>query len=324
MRIVFFGTPENVLPVLDKIHKTFYSTKTGSPFVAVVTQKPKPAGRKKILTYSPVDKWAYKKKIAVFYNLLDLLKENLLPDLGILAAYGEIIPKEVLKIFPHGILNIHPSLLPKFRGASPVQATIISGEKESGLSIIKLDEHTDHGPIVAQVKEVVSEDDTTGSLTKRLFEKSARVLADLIDPYIKSKITLKPQDHSKASYTTRIIKIHGFIPPKLFAACLQGLPLKGFEEWKILFIKNCILHTTCHLLHNFIRAMNPWPCAWTEVKISSGKDIKILRMKILSAHVEELVPNRYCLVPDLVQLEGKDPVLWKQFKEAYAKVVLWE
>src|SRR3989344_6530564 len=118
MKIVFFGTPEYVLPVLDRIHKGFLRRGV-SPISAVVTQPPRPAGREHILTFSPVDAWAFKKKLPIFYEPVQILKEKPEADLGVLASYGSIIPKEVIEFFPHGILNIHPSLLPKWRGGAP-------------------------------------------------------------------------------------------------------------------------------------------------------------------------------------------------------------
>src|SRR3990172_1832608 len=108
MKIVFFGTPDYVLPVLEQIHKKIKG-KIGSPVVAVVTQSPKPAGRDKKITFSPVDAWAHKRKIPIYYKSSDLLKDRLEADLGVLAAYGEIIPETVLKNFKYGILNLHPS-----------------------------------------------------------------------------------------------------------------------------------------------------------------------------------------------------------------------
>lgn len=301
MKIAFFGTPDYCLPILKSLPSV----------IAVVTQKPKPVGRKKILTYSPIDKWAHKKKLSIFYSSKEFVESKIKADLGILASYGEIIPKKVINMFPHGILNIHPSLLPKFRGASPVRATIVSGEKQTGVSIIKLDEELDHGPIISQFTEPVQTQDTTETLRKRLFEKSAEVLSTLIEPYIKNKITPRKQDHKKATFTTQIIKKHAFIPPKYLTAALAGKTAK--DKWNIPFIKNCVLHPTCRVLHNYIRAMKPWPIAWTEVTPAKGQKPK--RLKILKAHLEAKK-----LVLDEVQLEGKKPVSWKQFKQGYPKV----
>lgn len=277
MKIVFFGTPDYVLPVLTLLHKKFVTGPGKSPIVAVVTQPPRPSGRKQILTYSPIDKWAHQHKIDTFYQSSELIKNNVQADIGILAAYGEIIKKEVLDLFPKGILNIHPSLLPKYRGASPIQAAIMAGETQTGVSIIKMDEKVDHGPIISQFKEDIAPTDTSETLRARLFERSAQVLVELIEPYLQDKITPRVQNDKQASFTKTLRKQDGFIE-------LSKTPTDTAER--------------------FIRAMQPWPVAWTLV----GKR----RLKILRAHIEDGK-----LVPDVVQLEGRNPVTWKEFVSAF-------
>ena len=324
MKIIFFGTPDYVLPIVVALHKTFRSRSGKSPIVAVVTQAPKPVGRKKKLTYSPVDAWAHKRKIQIFYKSEELIKNGIKADLGILAAYGEIIPKNVIDLFPLGILNLHPSLLPKYRGASPVAAAIVAGEAETGVTIIKLDEKLDHGPIISQFSEEILSDDTNGSLRARLFERAVEVLTTLIPPYLQGKITPRKQDEAKATFTTQITKAHGFIPPEYLSRALQGLSLQKLGKWEIPFVKDYTLVPSASSLELFIRAMDPWPISWTHVQLNSKlktKDLK--RLKILRAHVEEkqvkgIKSSVLCL--DEVQLEGKTPVSWKQFKQGHANV----
>ena len=224
-----------------------------------------------------------------FYNSEELIKNKINTKLGVLASYGAIIPKKVIDFFPCGILNVHPSLLPKFRGASPVQATINSRERQTGVSIIKLDEEVDHGPIISQFKEEVLTDDTTETLRQRLFERSAEVLSALIEPYVKGKITPRKQDHKAATYTKLITKQDAFIKPKNLKKALEGKSAEKIEA--------------------FIRAMKPWPIAWTYVQLNSK------RLKILKAHLEGKK-----LVLDEVQMEGKNPVSWKQFRQGYPNV----
>ncbi len=309
MKIVFFGTPEYVIPILDALHKEFDSPKDKA-VIAVITQAPQPTGRKQLLTYSPVDNFAYKRKISIFHSSRELIEKGVKADLGVLAAYGEIIPPEVIKLFPKGILNIHPSLLPKYRGASPVQAAIAAGEAETGVSIIKLDDKLDHGDIYAQFKEEILKDDTTESLRKRLFERSADVLVALMPAYLAGKIHPRKQDDSEATFTIRADKEHGFIPFEYLKAALEGTSLK--KNWPVGFAKDFSLATSPQFVERFIRAMFPWPGAWSKIKIMN----KELRIKILKAHLEgeKLVPNE-------VQLEGKTPVSWKQFLDAYASAI---
>lgn len=311
MKIVFFGTPDYVLVVLKALHKKYVGRAGKSPIVGVVTQSPKPVGRKQKLEYSAVDRWAHDRGIRTFYSASDIVDAEIEADFGVLAAYGEIIPPRVLTYFPSGILNIHPSLLPKFRGASPVPATILT-EELPGASIIKLDELMDHGPIVNQFKDELFAQDTQESLRNRLFERSAKVLLELIDPYLKNKIKPKEQDHSKATFTTLLKKSHGYIKGNFLTAALQGKTAK--TSWEIPFIKDYIVLPNPQNLEKFIRAVHPWPGAWTEVQLSQklNKPRDKKRLKILKAHLEENL-----LVLDEVQLESKNPVSWFLFKAAY-------
>ncbi len=316
MRIVFFGTPEYVLPIVEKIYKEFRSRVSRlSPIVAVVTQKPKPVGRKHFFEYSAIDSWSHKKQIPVFYSPQDLLKSGVEADLGILAAYGEIIPPEIIDHFPHGILNIHPSLLPKYRGPSPIQAALLSPNPKTGVTIIKIDEKMDHGPIVSQFKEDIKEKDTLETLRNRLFERAANVLVALLNPYLQRKIVLREQKHREASYTTLINKGHGFISAEILSTVLKGGTHKNL--WKIPFIKNRTVRPDPIFIEKFIRALYPWPGAWTIVKLGSGWNFKERRLKLLKAHLES---GR--LILDKVQLEGKKPVSWKEFISGYPNVTL--
>jgi methionyl-tRNA formyltransferase len=278
MKIVFFGTPDYVLPILTAVHKEFVTGPGKSPIVAVVTQPPKPVGRKQFLSYSSVDKWAHEHKTPIYYSAQELLKENLDAELGILASYGEIITREVINLFPQGILVIHPSLLPQYRGASPVPAAIKNGDTKTGVTILRMDEKMDHGPIVTQFKEDIIPSDTSDVLRNRLFAKSAEVLVETITPYLKGKIKPKKQDDESATYTKLVTKQDGFI----------DLKLKSASE-----------------AERFIRAMFPWPGAWTYLPNQK-------RLKLLKSHIENDK-----LVLDEVQLEGKLPVTMKQFDEAY-------
>ena len=167
IRIVFLGTPDYVLPILEGLHKAFIYHGT-SPIVAVITQEPRPVGRNKFATFTPVDKWAHKHHIETFYSFDDFLKSNIKADVGILAAFGQILPAHFLTYFTHGVLNIHPSLLPKYRGAACIQASIMNGDKKTGVSIIKMDKNFDTGPILAKVDTSILPDDTAFSLSKKL------------------------------------------------------------------------------------------------------------------------------------------------------------
>jgi len=305
MKIIFFGTPDYVVPILEKLNKYH-------EIVAVVTQSPKPMGREKTLTYSAVDAWAFKKKIIRNFDYVDLPEA----DLGVCASFGMIIPQVVLDLFPHGILNIHPSLLPQFRGSSPIQATLISGINPTGVSIIRMVDKLDAGPVLTQFKEDVMPNDTNESLRARLFEKSADVLLEMIPAYVDGKIKYKHQNEEQASFTTMIKKEDAFIP---FEFIKNAMNLNFVMEinsndkpWEVGFIKNYNLTPSAEVINRIIKAMSFWPIAWTEISLGSTGQNK--RLKIISSHIN---PESGYLELDEVQLEGKKPTTWKQFKGAY-------
>ena len=206
------------------------------------------------------------------------------PAIGILASYGHIITEDTLTAIPKGILNVHPSLLPKYRGPTPVPTAILNGEATTGVTIIKLDREVDHGPIVIQKEIPISANDTSASLLKKLFCLGADLMLKILPDYLSGKIEPRPQNHSLATFTQKLTRDSGFIP----AAQLFTDP--AITERKI-------------------RAYNPWPGVWTEIGHK--------RLKIIEAHLENGK-----LFLDLVQLEGKKPVSWKQLSEGHPEINL--
>ncbi len=235
MKIVFLGTPDYVLPVLTSLHKRFVTGPGKSPIAAVVTQSPKPMGRKQIKTYSPIDQWAHERKILIYYQAEEIVKDNIEADIGVCAAFSQIIPKFVIDHFKFGILNVHPSLLPKYRGASPIQAAIAAGETETGVTIIKMDEKVDHGPIISQFKEDIAPTDTTEALRVRLFERSAEVLVELMEPYLQGKITPRPQNDAEATFTKTVKKEDGFVDLKKDDPAVVERKLRAYTPWPGIF-----------------------------------------------------------------------------------------
>lgn len=277
LKIVFFGTPEFVIPVAKSLAEHF-------DLVGVVTTPDSPQGRKKVLTPSPIKKWYMQylldnNKEGVILTPDTLTKEvaikltKLHADMFVTAAYGKLIPKRILTIPPLGALNIHPSTLPKFRGPSPIQYTLLSGEKELGTSIMLMDEELDHGPILTQWRIPIDPKDTFASLHVKAFSEGAARLPDLIKKYQSGEIKPTPQDHTKATFTKKIEKQDGFFS-------LDNPPP---EE----------------TLQQMIHAYYPWPTAWSMITLS-GKE---LRMKIL--------PEKK------VQLEGGKPMTVSDFLNGY-------
>jgi len=188
-RIVFFGTSEFAVPSLEVLNK-FYE------IVAVITQPDKPAGRKLKLTPPPVKKKAIelglekvifqpqKIKTPEFYDFFYSLK----PDIAVVVAYGKLIPKEIFEFPKYKTLNLHASLLPKYRGASPIRRALLSGEKFTGNTVMLINEGMDTGDILAQEKEMISLEDNYETLSQRLAKKGAFLLLKTIEDWIEKKI----------------------------------------------------------------------------------------------------------------------------------------
>jgi len=288
--IIFFGSSEYSLCSLIRLYKKRYRV------LGVVTSPDKQVGRKQEIKATAVKVWAEKRKIPVLTpgNKKELEEEirefagNCEVDFLVVCVYGMMLSKKVLDLPKYGSLNIHPSLLPKYRGSSPGQAAIANGDKVTGVSIILMDEKMDHGPIVGQVKEKIEKNDTADSLYKRLFDLGADLLVRAVEEIKQGKMTPLPQDDQKATYTKVLKREDGKI------------------DWSWPGEK----------IERFVRAMSDWPGAWTKVELKSiiNKAQKIKRLKILKAHLEGGK-----LVLDKVQLAGKRPVSWKQFCEGYPK-----
>ena len=232
-QIVFFGSSEFSLPVLEKILNA-----QGLSLCAIITTPDKPAGRHLKLTPNPVKVLAQKNNILI----LEPNHYHLEPDVvGLVAAYGKIIPQEILDKFNGQIYNIHPSLLPKYRGPSPLQQQILDGITETGVTIIQLDALMDHGPVVAITHDIISPDDTTETLGNRLFEKGADLF---IDQYSVLSTQKKEQDHSQATYTKKLTRQDGFLP---------------WEEFNKLITNS----TQNRHAPRLFRAFFPWPGVWS-------------------------------------------------------------
>ncbi|HSX48639.1 MAG TPA: methionyl-tRNA formyltransferase [Candidatus Saccharimonadales bacterium] len=238
-KVIFFGTADYVIPVMESLYKNY-------KLVGVVTQPPKLVGRKQIRTFSPVDNWAHKRKVPTFTSLDVKLPEA---NFGVVASYGRIIPERIIKHFPNGILNIHPSILPKYRGASPIQSQIIDGVTETGVSVIRMDDKMDHGPIVSLLRDEITPEDTNESLRRRLFEKSAKFLIELIPNYLSGKIKLKEQNEDEATFTKIMKREDGYID-------MKSDPI---------------------VIERKFRALKPWPEIYT---MANGKRLKILGLHL--------------------------------------------
>lgn len=228
-RFIFFGSSRFSVIVLDELERLGFVPS------CVVTTPDKPAGRKLALTPTPVKQWAMKRGIKTFdpAKLDNVFAESLKEEecgLFIVASYGKIIPGSTIDLPPHKTLNIHPSLLPKYRGASPLQSAILDDAKKTGVTIMRIDQQMDHGPIVAQEEVTVNEWPAYEEFEELMAKKGAALLAKTLPDWVAGKIQEREQEHSQATYTKKITKEDGLID-------LNGDPylnfrkIQAFHEW---------------------------------------------------------------------------------------------
>ena len=210
-RLVFFGTPSFAVPALTALLESGYD------IAAVVTAPDANQGRGQTLKSCPVAELARKHNLLVVQphklkspEVIALL-QSLGASAGVLVAYGHIIPDAILHAFARGIVNIHPSLLPKYRGSSPISSCLLNGDTETGITLMQLDEEMDHGPIISQQIETIGPQDTSQTLHDRLAKIGAQILIKKLPEYLAGEIIPEPQDHSLASYTKMIKSEDGLI-----------------------------------------------------------------------------------------------------------------
>jgi methionyl-tRNA formyltransferase len=308
IKTIFMGTPDFAVPSLRVLIKD-----EQFDIVGVITQPDKKIGRKQIVTPPPVKIEALKNKIPIFQSdkILNLKFEilNLKSDIIVVVAYAQKLPKKILDLPKFGCINVHASLLPKYRGAACIHAAIMNGDKETGITIIKMDKGLDTGPILAQKTLQISPEDTGGSLFEKLAQLGAKILIPTLKKYIDGQIKPIAQNNLKASYVGLLKKEDGKI------------------DWK----------KTASELGRFIRAMNPWPSAFTEFRI---KNLELRIIKVLEVEYEPLKINRYkigeiflhngkiavqcgkdALVIKKLQLEGKKITTSEEFSRGHKELI---
>lgn len=244
MKLVFMGTPDFAVPCLKAL------IDAGHEIVGVFTQPDKPVGRKQILTPPPVKQTAIENGLTVYQpnsvrtdEAISLMRD-LAPDCVVVVAYGKIIPAEMLKIAPLGFVNVHGSLLPKYRGAAPIQWAVIDGEEVTGITTMQMDEGLDTGDMLEQVSTKIGENETAGELFDRLSVMGAELIVSTLKKLEEGSITPVNQDDSQSNYAKIISK----------------------EMAKINFSKSA------DEIFNLIRGFNPWPVAYT---IIDSKRLKV-------------------------------------------------
>jgi len=303
IRTIFIGTPDFAIPAFKAIMNDEQFS-----IVAVITQPDRKVGRKQLLTPPPVKEVAQSFGIPVLQpekilEMADKIKD-LNPELIIVVAYAQLIPEEILKIPKYGCINVHGSLLPKYRGAAVIQAAILNNDRKTGVTIMKMDKGLDTGPILARDEISIKLNDTAGTLYDKLSQLGAELLITTLRKYIANKIKPRPQNKSQASYVRMLSKKDGAI------------------NWSRPAVK----------IERFIRAMTPWPSAW-----SLWKD---KRIKITEAQPKPLAINSYrpgktfiynsglvvqcgqdALIIKSLQLAGKKEVTSKEFLLGYKNFI---
>ena len=236
-RVVFMGTPDFAVPSLQALYDA------GFDVVGVITQPDRPAGRGKKLTACPVKQRALALGLPVYQFEKIRLPEGvaclkaLAPDVAVTAAFGQILTQELLDIPVHGTVNVHASLLPRYRGSSPISWAILNGESETGVTLMRTDAGIDTGDIIRSVTTPIGPMETAGELTDRLAALGAKLLAETLPDYLTGRIVPVKQDPEKATYLPMLKKEMG-----------------GIDWTKPASVIACQ-----------VRGMNPWPCAYTDM-----------------------------------------------------------
>ena len=299
MRVVYMGTPDFSVPALKSLIKEH-------EVIAVVTQPDKPKGRGEQMQYPPVKEAAIEAGIKVYQpvKVKNLEFVNILydlnPDVIVVAAFGQILSKEILEIPKYGCINIHASLLPKYRGAAPIQNAIINGDKKTGVTTMYMAEGLDTGDMLDVMTVKIADDETGGSLHDKLAEVGASLILTTLKSLEDGSAVRKPQDDSKASYVGMLKKSMGKIDFNDDAAKIERL----------------------------IRGLNPWPSAFTSL---DGKNLKIWKAKVSDLEYEGLVGGvvdienneiyikcgKGTLIVTELQLEGKKRMDSASFLRGY-------
>lgn len=302
MKIVFMGTPDFAVGTLHALAESEHE------ILAVVTQPDKPKGRGKALQPTPVKEEAMRYGIPVYQpkkvreEEFQVVLRELNPDLIVVVAFGQLIPKSILELPRYGCVNVHASLLPKYRGAAPIQWAVIDGEKESGVTIMKMDEGLDTGDMIAKTVVPLAADETGGSLFDKLSQVGAQLLLDTIPALEEGTVVCEKQpEESPTPYAAMLNKKMGLIDWSQDASVIECL----------------------------IRGLNPWPSAYTYLK---GKTLKIWQAKVVEKQHEEepgtiievdkkhlvVACKTNALLIERLQLEGKKQMETEAFLRGYA------
>ncbi|KKQ37085.1 MAG: Methionyl-tRNA formyltransferase [Candidatus Roizmanbacteria bacterium GW2011_GWA2_37_7] len=319
MNVAYFGSPKLAAQLLDILHK-----KQDLHIKLVVTQPDRPAGKRLTITPTDVKTNAYAKSLEVFDKILDQETERQLEQLFhkhaiqlcIVFAYGAIISKQLLSSVKYGFWNIHPSLLPKYRGAAPIIFPLALGEKKTGVTLIAMNEHMDTGDIICQSPIEIHEDTTRIDVENMILHIASEMIVQNVQTIkTQKKLLVRTQDHTHATITRRITKEDGYLPldilvhaQKSTKSMLQN-DLPYLLSWY--YTENSILHTrklsSGQIVWNLYKALIGWPGIWTRVQTNKG--FKRLQIKRISY-------NNKTIAIQNVQFEGKKEVTFMELNKS--------
>ncbi len=321
MNIAYFGSPHISALLLKELLKEQHSDYSIS---LIVSQPDKPIGKKLEIRPTMVSEIASAYHIPLFnkplkeneFDLIQILKNKNI-DLCIIFAYGEILSSALLTIPKFGFWNIHPSLLPLYRGPSPIAYSLLLGDINSGVTLMKIGEKMDAGPIIEQVTTSIELQESRSMVEERLTLIGSTLLKKNLKKVIKNnEIVTRPQDNTLATYTSLLKKEDGYFNLQFLSNSLANndcsielLPklLQNYLNRNELTESYLKLNSSGKIFYNFFRALSPWPGIWTEINTNKG----LKRLKIIKAsYINELIINE-------VQLEGKNKVDFKTFNKAY-------
>ena len=255
MRVVFMGNPEFAIPTLKLLQKSRHD------LLAVVSNKPKPMGRGRVLSSTPVGQFAKENKIKLLepdnLNAIDFQSQlkNLEVDIFLIVAY-RILPEKIIEIPKYGAINLHVSLLPKYRGAAPIQWALMNGDTETGVTIFQIDNKVDTGDILAQEKFPIHKDDNMWTLGTRLCNSGAEIMIDVIEKIEEGSIEILKQNQASVSFAPKITK-------KM--RCINW-------SW------------SATKIHNWVRGLSPYPSMYT---ILNGRNVKIFKTFIEKSSIQK-------------------------------------
>lgn len=307
--ILYMGTPDFAVPCLRKLIKKNYN------ICSVITQPDKKAGRGQKIIFSPIKEVALKHNIEIYQpenikdkGVIDKIKD-IKPDIIIVAAYGQILPKEILDIPKFGCINIHASLLPKYRGASPIQYAILNGEKETGVTVMQMGEGLDDGDIISQKSLPISDSENSSTLHDKLSLLGAELLLETIPLIFEGKIKKTPQDEERATFTKIIKK----------------------EDGEIKWSDGAVY------VERKIRAFYPWPGTFTGIELQNSKvkNLKITKAALLNEEkrhepgkIFKSVKGKMLvacyggnIILEKVKLEGKKEISGEEFLRGYPYIL---